>query len=140
MPKIIYTVQRILEIVGDDAECVGEYQGDIVGIASLSEAVEGDLSFLGNSKYFKEVASSLASVFLLPKDYKEAPGKNQLHIKLENPSYSLALLCRDIEKTLQPAIVPGVHPTAYVEDGADISPHACIGAFCHIGKGAVVGA
>ena len=140
MPKFCYTVQRVLEIVGFDAECIGEYQGDIVGIASLSEAVEGDLSFLRNSKYLKAVAASSASVLLLPKDYPEAPRKGQLYIKLENPSYALALLCRDIEKTLGPPVVPGVHPTAFIGDGAIVSSSACVGPFCCIGKGAIVGA
>ena len=141
MPSsFVYTVSRILEIVGHDAECVGEYRGDILGIASLSEAGEGDLSFLGNPKYSRAVAATLASVVLLPRDYSEAPGTGQLYIKLENPSYALALLCRDIEKNLRPAAIPGIHPTAYVEDGAVISPSASIGAFCHIGKGSVIGA
>ena len=140
MPSFVYTVQRILEIVGDGAECIGECEDEIVGIASLSEAAKGDLSFLGNSKYLKEVAASSASVLLLPKDYSGAPGKDQLYIKLENPSYALALLCRDIEKALQPPFVPGVHSTAFIEDGAVVSPSARIGPFCHISKGAIIGA
>ena len=139
MPTFVYTVQRILKIIGDDAECVGEHRGDITGIASLSEAVEGDLSFLGNPKYLKQVASSSASVILLPRDYPEEPGKDQLYIKLENPSYALAFLCRDIEKSLQSSS-PGVHPTAFIEDGAVVSPFASIGAFCYVNKGATVGA
>ena len=136
----VYTTQRILEIVGDDAECSGGFQGDIVGIASLSEAAEGDVSFLGNSKYRDTVASSKASVLLLPRDYAEAPKAGQLHIKVDSPSYALALLCRDMEKSLQPVPAPGVHPTAFVDEDAIISPSASIGPFCYIGKGAVVGA
>ena len=88
-----YSIQRILEIVGDDAQCFGEYQGSITGIGSLSEAVAGDLSFLGNPKYRELVADSAASVVLLPLDYTEAPKAKQLYIKVENPSYALALLC-----------------------------------------------
>jgi UDP-3-O-[3-hydroxymyristoyl] glucosamine N-acyltransferase len=138
--SFVYTTQRILEIVGDDVECSGGYHGDVVGIASLSEAAEGDLSFLGNSKYRDSVAASEASVLLLPRDYTEAPKAGQLHIKLKNPSYALALLCRDMEKSLQPIPEPGVHPTAFIDDDAVVSPSASIGAFCYIGKGAVVGA
>lgn len=138
--SFVYTIQRILEIVGDDAKCSGEYQGDVAGIASLSEATTGDLSFLGNSKYRDAVASSAASVLLLPRDYAEAPKPGQLYIKVENPSYALALLCRDMEKRLQPLPAPGVHPTAFIDDDAIVSPSASIGPFCYIGKGAVVGA
>ena len=135
-----YTIQRILDIVGDDAECSGDYHAEIVGIASLSEAAAGDLSFLGNSKYRDSVATSEASVLLLPRDYTEAPKPGQLHIKLDHPSLALALLCRDIEMGLQPMPAPGVHPTAFIDDDAIVSPSASIGAFCYIGKGAMVGA
>jgi len=136
----VYTIQRILEIVGDDAECSGDFQGNIVGIASLSEATEGDLSFLGNAKYRDTVGASQASVLLLPRDYVESPKEGQLHIKVDSPSHALALLCRDMEKSLQPVPEPGVHPTAFVDEDAVISPSASIGPFCYIGKGAVVGA
>ena len=134
-----YSVDRILQIVDHDAECIGEYDGKIVGLSSLSEAVEGDLSFLGNLKYKAEVASSDASVLLLPKSYSGIPKKGQLYIKLDSPSYALALLCRDIEKALHPQSAPGIHPTAYVDKGSVISPSASVGPFCHIGEGAVIG-
>tara|TARA_B110000093_G_scaffold40118_1_gene42439 strand:- start:4874 stop:5932 length:1059 start_codon:yes stop_codon:yes gene_type:complete len=135
-----YSTQRILEIVGDDVEFSGEYLGEITGIASLAEAMAGDLSFLGNSKYRDAVASSAASVLLLPRDYAQTPKSGQLHIKLDNPSHALALLCRDMEKSLQPLPAPGVHPTAFIDVDAIVSPAASIGPFCCIGKGAVVGA
>ena len=128
-----------MEIAGPDLELAGEYTGEIVGIASLSTAAKRDLSFLGNSKYTKEVASSNASVLLLPKNYKGTPQKDQLYIRLENPSYALALLCRDIEKTLQPKVSPGIHPTAYVDKSASISSTASVGPFCVIGEGSVIG-
>jgi UDP-3-O-[3-hydroxymyristoyl] glucosamine N-acyltransferase len=135
-----YTTQRILEIVGSDAVCTGNYQSKITGIASLLEAREGDLSFLGNPKYRKDAAHSQASVLLLPKNYSEAPRPGQLHIKLENPSFALALLCRDIELSLLPKPAPGIHPTAFIDPNAVVSPSASIGPFCFIGKGAEVGA
>ena len=134
-----YSVERILEIVGHDAELTGDYTGEIVGIASLSTALTGDLSFLGNTKYVNEVSSSNASVLLLPKNYKGEARKNQLYIRLAGPSYALSLLCRDIEKTLQPKASPGIHPTACVDKNSIISPTASVGPFCHIGEGAVLG-
>ena len=134
-----YSAERILEIVGQDAELAGEYAGKIVGIASLSTASKGDLSFLGNPKYIAEVSSSNASVLLLPKNYKGTPRKGQLHIRLDNPSRALALICRDIEKVLQPKMSPGIHPTACVDKSATISPTASVGPFCHIGEGVTIG-
>lgn len=135
-----YRTQRILEIVGDDSTCVGDYQGAIVGIASLADASAGDISFLGNTKYRDAVASCQASIVLLPHDYTGSPQAGQLYIKLENPSYALALLCRDMENSLQPQPLAGVHPSAVIAADAVVSPAASIGPLCHIGQGAVVGA
>ncbi|MFT5836891.1 MAG: UDP-3-O-[3-hydroxymyristoyl] glucosamine N-acyltransferase [Candidatus Azotimanducaceae bacterium] len=137
---LAYTTERILKIVGADCDAVGSYDGTIQGIASLSEAQVGDLSFLGNPKYRSAVADSQASVLLVPKDYKEAPKVGQLHLKLENPSFALALICRDIESTLLPKPPAGIHSSAVVEPDAEVSPEASIGAFCYVGSGAKIGA
>lgn len=137
---LAYTTQRILEILGSDCEPVGTYEGTIQGIASLAEAQAGDLSFLGNPKYRAAVASSQASILLVPQDYQEPPQPGQLYLKLENPSFALALICRDIEATLLPQPSAGIHPSAVIEPDAEISPAASIGAFCYIGAGAKIGA
>jgi len=137
---LAYSTQRILEILGDDCEAVGAYEGTVQGISSLSEAQSGDLSFLGNPKYRSAVANSKASVLLVPKDYHEAPRAGQLYLKLENPSFSLALICRDIELSLLPKPVAGIHPSAVIEPDAEVSPEASVGAFCYIASGAKVGA
>jgi UDP-3-O-[3-hydroxymyristoyl] glucosamine N-acyltransferase len=137
---LAYTTQRILEILGNDCVTVGAYEGSIQGIASLSEAQAGDLSFLGNPKYRSDVADSHASVLLVPMDYEEAPKPGQLYLKLENPSFALALICRDIEGSLLPKAPVGIHPSAVVEPGAVVSPEASVGAFCYVAAGAKIGA
>lgn len=135
-----YSIDRILEIVGKGAVTVGTYGGEINGIASLAEGDAGDLSFLGNLKYRSQVAECGASVLLLPKDYEGQPKDAQLFILLENPSYALALICRDIENNLYSRPPAGFHPTAYVEDSAVVDPSASIGAFCYVAAGAQIGA
>ncbi|MEM8866652.1 MAG: UDP-3-O-(3-hydroxymyristoyl)glucosamine N-acyltransferase [Verrucomicrobiota bacterium] len=135
-----YSTERILEILGADARTHGVYSGLISGIASLSEAKEGDLSFLGNPKYRSEVDGCAASVLLLPSDCDLGPQhEGQLVIKLENPSFALALLCRDMEQSLWPKPKPGVHPSAVIEEGATLSPKAVIGPLCYVSAGAEVG-
>lgn len=137
---VSYSIKRILEIIGKGAAITGTYDGDINGIASLSSGGAGELSFLGNSKYQSQVATSKASVLLLPKDYEGEPQDDQLFIRLEHPSYALALICRDIENKLYPRPTAGIHPTAFVEDSAEVDPSASIGAFCYIAAGAQIGA
>ena len=137
---LAYSTDRIHEILGDDCLVSGSYEGTIRGIASLSEAEPGDLSFLGNPKYRSAVAASKASVLLVPRDYEEPPKSGQIYFKLENPSFALAMICRDIEGSLLPKPPAGVHPSAVIETDAEVSSEASIGPFCYIGAGARVGA
>lgn len=133
-----FSLQRILEILSADVESVGHFSGDITGIASLSSAEGGDLSFLGNPKYRNQVGSSRASVLLLPKDYSGDPAEGQLFLKVENPSFALAMICREIECLLMPSPTPGVHPSAVVHPSSKVSPDAFIGPLCIVEEGAVV--
>lgn len=137
---IKYSTDRIFDILGADCIAVGQYEGEIIGIASLTDGTTGDLSFLGNSKYRSCLVNSEASVILVPLDYEELPQKGQIYIKVKNPSYALALICRDIELSLIPKPKVGIHPSAIIESGALVSPNASIGAFCYIASGAKVGA
>jgi UDP-3-O-[3-hydroxymyristoyl] glucosamine N-acyltransferase len=133
-----YSIKRLLEILTGACELVGNYSGEVSGIASLAAAQAGDLSFLGNAKYRSMVEESQASVLLLPSDFSAPPKAGQLQIRVENPSFALALICRDIENSLQPRPAAGVHPTAYIHPTAEVSSEASIGPFCSIGEGARV--
>jgi len=111
----------------------------IHGIASLQTARPGELSFLGNPKYKPEVATTTASVVLLPLDSTEEPKPNQLFLLLEKPSVGLARLCTRLEQLLWPKPKPGIHPTAVIAPDALISSSATVGPLCVIESGAVVG-
>lgn len=137
--SFVFSLERILAILGDGVESEGSYAGEVNGIASLSSAVEGDISFLGNAKYKGEVPSCKASVLLLPSDYGGHPVDGQLFLRMENPSMALAMICREIERTLMPDPPAGIHPSAVVHPGAEVSPEASIGPLCVIGDGAQVG-
>lgn len=134
-----YPLNRILEIIGANAVCEGDFSGSITGIASLSSASAGDLSFLGNPQYKDQVEHSNASILLLPRDHSGKPKANQLFLKVDNPSYALALLCRNIEIDLLPKPLAGIHPTAIVDPSANVHNTASVGAFCCIGPQAVIG-
>lgn len=112
----------------------------VTGIAALTEAEKGDLSFLGNAKYKAQVQASRASVLLLPVDYVGEPGAGQLYLYVANPSASLATFCSRIEQSLWPKPQPGVHPSAVVDPSATISPTATIGPLCVVEGHASIGA
>jgi UDP-3-O-[3-hydroxymyristoyl] glucosamine N-acyltransferase len=112
----------------------------IRGIAALEDAETGDLSFLSNSKYRAAVASTRASIVLLPADYSGEPRAGQLFLIVENPSLALARLCIRLEQALWPRPPPGIHPTASVAPDAAVAASATVGPLCVVESGAVVGA
>lgn len=118
----------------------GSFDGLITGIAALDQAAPGELSFLGNNKYKNNVSKSEASIILLPKDYEGTPKKNQSYLRMDNPSYGLALICKEIDSLMWPQQQGGVHPSAYVDPLAKVDPTAYIGPQCVVSEGAHVGA
>jgi UDP-3-O-[3-hydroxymyristoyl] glucosamine N-acyltransferase len=109
------------------------------GIAALADAGAGDLSFLGNPKYKGEVASTRASIVLLPPDFAGEPQSNQLFLIVDNPSVALARICARIEQSLWPKPAPGIHPSAVVDRDAHVAASATIGPLCVVEAGAVIG-
>ena len=118
----------------------GETIDGVRGIAALSAATPGDLSFLGNPKYKPDVAKTRASLVLVPVDYVGEPQANQVFIFVENPSAALALFCARIEQILWPKPVPGVHPSACVAPGVVVPSTATIGPLCVVEAEARIGA
>jgi len=111
----------------------------IGGIASLEQAVPGDLSFLGNPKYKTGVPGCRASILLLPKDYNGEPSPDQLYLVVESPSAALARICARLEQRLWPKPEPGIHPSAIVAPGARIAASASIGPLCVVEDEAEIG-
>lgn len=111
----------------------------IRGIAALAEAGPGDLSFLGNPRYKTEVATTRASVVLLPADHAGDPAPDQLFLLVDNPSVALARICARLEQRLWPRPAAGIHPSAVVASTARVAPSATVGPLCVIEDGAVVG-
>jgi len=117
----------------------GATTATIHGIAALRDAAAGDLSFLGNAKYKAEVATSRASLLLLPPDFPGEPAANQQYLLVANPSVALAQVCARIEQSLWPKPTPGIHASAVVDATARVAASATIGPNCVIEAGAVIG-
>ncbi|HEX2854501.1 MAG TPA: UDP-3-O-(3-hydroxymyristoyl)glucosamine N-acyltransferase [Opitutaceae bacterium] len=136
--QVSFTPEEIISIV-QPAQTRGATQEAIRGIAALTVAAAGDLSFLGNAKYKGEVAGTRASIVLLPPDYTGEPGAGQLFLVVDNPSVALARICSRIENSLWPVPRPGIHPTASVDASARVAASATVGPLCVVEAGATIG-
>ena len=133
-----FSAAELAEITGA-RERRGATDERIRGIAALAEAKAGDLSFLGNPRYKVEVATTKASVVLLPADHAGQPAAGQLFLLVDNPSVALARVCARIEQRLWPRPAPGIHPSAVISPGARVAASATVGPLCVVESGAVVG-
>jgi len=131
-PAEIQTIVRPREIRGASTDTIN-------GIAALRSAQPGELTFLGNAKYKAEVATTRASVVLLPRDFAGEPAAGQLFLLVDNPSVALAQVCARIEQLLWPKAAPGVHPSAVIAPTARVAETATIGPLCVIEDGVTIG-
>jgi UDP-3-O-[3-hydroxymyristoyl] glucosamine N-acyltransferase len=136
---ISFTIDELASLTGAKA-VEGACVGPIKGVAALAEATSADLSFLGNVKYADAVASSRAGVILVPVAFAGKPAAGQAFLRVDNPSYALALLCGVLEARLWPRPPAGVHASAVVAATARVDASAHVGPLCVIGEGAIVAA
>jgi UDP-3-O-[3-hydroxymyristoyl] glucosamine N-acyltransferase len=123
----------------------GDGNLEVRGVAGIESAQPGEVTFLSNPKYSRELVKTRASaVFLNEKVViKRGPGLPPLAaLRSQNPYFDFA---RAIELFCTPAAYsPGIHPTtvvaksARIGEGAHIGPHCFVDEDVEIGRRAVL--
>jgi UDP-3-O-[3-hydroxymyristoyl] glucosamine N-acyltransferase len=129
--NIAFTTTEIATIVGS-TNLTGRTSSMIRGVASLKQAMPGDLSFLSSGRYKDQVTLSRASLVLVPPDFLGSPSDDQCYLVVPNPSVALAQVCLRIEHLLEPQAYPGVHASTCVATSAQVPISASIGPLCVI--------
>jgi UDP-3-O-[3-hydroxymyristoyl] glucosamine N-acyltransferase len=116
----------------------GELRGDpdieIKGVSGISEAEEGDITFLSNIRYLKDCYKSRASCVIV-KEFVDDLKRPQ--IKVKNPYYAFALLLEHFYPGVKEK--EGISPMAHVSEGARIGRGVTIYPFVYISEGAEIG-
>ena len=137
------TVSELAALVGGQLASGADGSAKVSGVATLAEALPGEVTFFGNPKYLPKLRASRATAALVPLAFaEEVP---VACIRCENPTLAFSKV---VEKFAPPPVrfAPGVHPTAVVAPGVrlgagvSIQPHAVIEEGASIGDGTVVGA
>jgi UDP-3-O-[3-hydroxymyristoyl] glucosamine N-acyltransferase len=137
------TLQAIAEILGCKEI---ESPLEITGMNTLHDAYEGEISFLSDSKYEKELSSTRASAVILPASKSHLLPEGVIALESDEPYLSVALLSKHFSKPIQnssfePVIGDGtiVYPTAYIENGARIGANCTIMSGVYVGTDVVIG-
>ena len=114
----------------------GDAGRQLTGAATLEDAGPQQLAFASGPKYFDAAARSAAGCIIVTPEF--AGASNQTIIESPQPrahfAQALALLFP------VPAIRPGIHPSAVIDEGAHVDPSAEIEAFVTLGRDAHIGA
>jgi len=125
-------IGEIVDFVG------GSYAGprelEIAGVAPLSAAGDGQLSFLSNPKYAPQLATTGAGAILVSKTLE---GDDRRFIRVDDPYFSLAqVVARWFAKRPVPS---GISPQASIAESARLGSNVAVGAFVAIGDDVAIG-
>ncbi|SIT65873.1 UDP-3-O-[3-hydroxymyristoyl] glucosamine N-acyltransferase [Ectothiorhodosinus mongolicus] len=114
-----------------DATLSSEVSGvEIERVARLSQAGQGDISFLASAHYQRDLSRTRASAVILNAEHAaQCPVPS---LVVTNPYLAYAKVARLLHPV--PVLEPGIHPSAVVDPTATIDPNACIQAQVVIGK------
>jgi len=113
----------------------GDGDLDVTRVTGIEEPGPSDLTFFANNKYAAALRATRAGAVILGEQAEPAPCAM---LRTTNPYLAFAKAVELFAEPWRPP--PGVHPLAFVADGAQISPDASIGPFVAVGEGARIGA
>jgi UDP-3-O-[3-hydroxymyristoyl] glucosamine N-acyltransferase len=118
----------------------GDAQVEILGAEGLESAKPGDVSFLSNPRYGRELSTTRASAVLvtdkviIKRDEKMPP---LAALRSENPYLDFARTIEFFHAAQEYA--PGIHPTAVIAKSARIGEGSRVGPYCFIDEGVEIG-
>lgn len=134
-------------------DLLGDSDCEITGIGSLESAVAGQLSFLSNPAYKKQLAKTKASAIIINKKYADFCKTNALisdspyvsfaeatALFRESPNYDRKIHpSANIHDSGNLAKSVSIGPNVVVEANASIGAESVIEANAYIGKGVIIG-
>lgn len=128
-----YRLQELADML--DARVQGNPDCLVAGLGTLQNASAGQLAFLANAGYRKQLADTRAAAVLLTAEDAEGFSGNCLIVT--EPYQAYARLSHLFDR--KPVPEPGVHPTAVVDPAAEVAVTASVGAGAVIEADAVIG-
>ena len=123
-----FTLKELADAIG--GVVVGDATIEIDSINTPAEAGPGQITFLSDTRFKKELHNSSASAVILREEDKSACPVTAVIVK--NPYAAYAKVANLLYPTQpEPA---GIHPTAVVAENCDIADDVWVGPHCTIGR------
>lgn len=130
----VFRLEELAEIAGGRLD--GDGSVEIRGVGTLADAQDGQITFLTNAKYRRQLAETHASAVILRESDRASCSVNA--IVTDNPHAAYARISALFDESTDECR-NGAHPTAIIEGGAKVDPTACIGPNAHIAAGCTIG-
>ena len=133
------------------AKLIGaEFNGkdiEITSMNTLKDANSNELSFVANTKYVKDIASSNAGAIICDTKTKEFIPSSSVSLVVDAPYWQMAVLSASFSPALEDENVPKaavgegsvISPTAVLANGASVGKNCNIMAGSYVGSNSVVG-
>lgn len=115
-------------------EISGHPELEISGVSGISEAREGDITFLSGNRYVKDLPRCKASCIIV-QDYLQDIAIPQL--KVPNPRLAFARILEHFYA--KPPVPIGISADSYISEKASIAGNVSISPFAYIASGASIG-
>lgn len=125
------SISEIAAMIGGTVR--GDEKRMVSDIQPIDEAGENDLTFVANPKYFKLLKTTRAAAILAPPGTVE-PDKNLIIV--DDPYAAFGKLLTVFYPVDHGPV--GIHPDAYIEEGARVSPEATVMPRAFISRGACI--
>jgi UDP-3-O-[3-hydroxymyristoyl] glucosamine N-acyltransferase len=120
-------------------ELVGDPELLIERLSTLDAAGPHDLTFLSHPKYLGQLAQSKAGCVVVAPSAREFALNRGPCIVTDDPYHYFALVTQLWKRQHFPALIPHIHPSAFIDPDATLGKAVSIGAFACIAAGTVIG-
>ncbi|MBI1890798.1 MAG: UDP-3-O-(3-hydroxymyristoyl)glucosamine N-acyltransferase [Burkholderiales bacterium] len=132
-------LKELVERLG--GRLIGDETIEVIGIAPLSEAQSSHITFLSNPKFRAQASQTKAAALILSADDDKivGAGYSGARIIAANPYAYFARAAQLFAQKRAVPLQPGIHPSASVDQTAQIAPDANIGPNAVVEADAVIG-
>lgn len=137
------TLEQIASIIGCSA---ANGMIEIRSMSTLQDAQEGEISFLSDGKYEKELSTTKASAVILPAAKASLLPEGVVALASEEPYMAVAKLSKHFAKPIRSSDTPAligegsvIYPTAHIENGARIGQNCTIMSGVYVGAETLIG-
>ena len=131
--KMMKTLKEISELI--NGELCGDSELEIYGVSGIKEARKGEITFVANPKYKREMDNTRASAIIIGNDIL---WNGKPVIRVENPFYAFAQVLKAFAPKKLP-LAAGIHETAIIGRNVSIGERVSVQAYTVIGDNVTIG-